>query len=134
MGLKNMSLIEAPSAISVTGGQPLVFAEDGQTIPNGVHLVCPNDPDYQTRRQATVKYRPPTLDAKTGVYGKDKKSISLAFPQVLSNGAVVFNTIRIEREVHPSYSATDCDYLTKLGAQLLFDADVAAFWATGALS
>lgn len=133
MGLKTMSLL-AGATVSSSGGTALVFADDGQTIQNGVHLIVPADADYQTRRQVTAKYRPPTLNATTGVYSKDKKSISLALPLVLTDGRVVFNTIRIEREVHPSLPAVTAEELCKLGAQLLVDADVASFWATGSLS
>lgn len=133
MGLKNMSLL-ASSTISATGGTALVFAEDGVTIQNGLHLMVPADADYQTRRQVTVKYRQPTLDAKTATYSKDKKSMSLSKPQVLADGRVVFNTIRIEREVHPTLPAADALELNKLGAQLLSDADSVDFWANGSLS
>lgn len=133
MGLKTMSLL-AGATVSATGGTALAFADDGVSIPNGLHLIVPADADYQTRRQVTVKYRPPTLDNKTGVYGKDKKSICLALPMVLPNGAVVFNTLRIEREVHPSLSAATATELCTLGAQLLSDADVVNFWATGSMS
>lgn len=133
MGLKTMSLLTG-ATVSASGGTALAFAEDGVSIQNGLHLMVPADADYQTRRQVTVKYRPPTLNAKTGVYGKDKKSISLALPQVLADGTVVFNTIRIEREVHPSLSAANASELCKLGAQLLVDPDVNDFWANGSLS
>lgn len=133
MGLKTMSLL-ASATVAATGGTALAFAEDGQSIQNGLHLIVPTDVDYQTRRMVTVKFRPPTLDAKTGSYGKDKKSISLALPQVLTDGRIVFNTIRIEREVHPSLAAASAAELCSLGAQLLSDPDVAAFWATGSLS
>lgn len=133
MGLKNMSLL-AGATVSASGGSALVFADDGVTIQNGVHLIVPADADYQTRRQVTAKYKTPTLDPKTGSYGKDKKSISLALPIVLTDGRVVFNTIRIEREVHPSLSAANALELNQLGAQLLVDANVANFWAAGSLS
>jgi hypothetical protein len=133
MGLKNMSL-QSGATVSASGGTALAFADDGVSIQNGVHLIVPGDADYQTRRQATVKYRPPTLDARTGAYGKDKKSISFAQPVVLADGSVVFNTIRIEREVHPSATAAAALDLNVLGAQLLVDSDVTAFWATGSLS
>lgn len=85
MGLKSMSLL-AGATISASGGTALAFAEDGQSISNGVHLIVPADTDYQTRRQVTAKYRPPALDARTGVYGKDKKSISLSKPMTLASG------------------------------------------------
>lgn len=133
MGLKSMSLA-AGATVSASGGTALAFADDGVSVSNGIHLIVPADADYQTRRQVTVKYRPPTLDVKTGAYGKDKKSICLALPIVLTDGKVVFNTIRIEREVHPSLSAANCVELNKLGAQLLTDSDTDAFWATGSLS
>jgi hypothetical protein len=133
MGLKTMTLL-AGATVAATGGTALAFADDGVSIQNGVHLIVPADADYQTRRQLTAKYRQPSLDVKTGVYGKDKKSISLALPVVLADGKVVFNTIRLEREVHPSMSAADVLELNKLGAQLLTDDDVLAFWATGSLS
>jgi hypothetical protein len=133
MGLKNMSLL-ASATVSASGGTALVFADDGVTIQNGVHLMVPADADYQTRRQVTVKYRAPTLAPSTGVYSKDKKSISLALPMLLLDGRVVFNTIRIEREVHPSLSAANALELNNLGAQMLIDADVTAFWATGSLT
>lgn len=130
MGLKSMSLL-AGATVAASGGTALAFAEDGMSIQNGVHLVIPADADYQTRRMLTAKVRPPTLDTKTGAYGKDKKSISLAQPLVLADGKVVFNTIRIEREVHPSMSAAAAAELCNLGAQLLVDADCTPFWANG---
>lgn len=133
MGLKNMSLLAA-ATISTSGGSALAFADNGVSIPNGIQVIVPADSDYQTRRVATVKYRPPTTDPKTGVYSKDKKSISLTLPQVLADGRIVFNTIRVEREVHPSLSAATAVELNKLAAQLLIDTDTDAFWATGSLS
>lgn len=133
MGLKTMSLL-AGGSVATTGGTAQVFADDGVTIPNGLHLIVPADTDYQTRRSATVKYRPPTVDPKTGSYTKDKKSISYTVPVVLASGAVVFNVIRIEREVHPSTSAAAQAELCTIGAQLLVDADVAGFWANGSLT
>jgi hypothetical protein len=133
MGLKTMSLLSA-ATVTPSGGTALVFADDGVTIQNGLHLTVPADADYQTRRQVTAKYKQPTLDTKTGEYSKDKKSLCLAKPILLSSGRVVFNTIRLEREVHPSLSAAEALELNTLGAQMLIDADVANFWAVGSMS
>lgn len=133
MALKNMSL-QTGATVSATGGTALVFADDGITIANGLHLMVPADADYQTRRTVTVKYRAPAINAQTGAYGKDKKSICLAQPMVLTDGTVVFNTIRLEREVHPSLSAAAALDLCVLGAQLLTDADATSFWANGSMS
>lgn len=133
MALKNMSLT-ASGTISVSGGSALAFVDNGVSIANGIQLVVPADTDFQTRRIATAKYRPASIDPKTATYGKDKKSISLTLPQVLTDGRVVFNTIRVEREVHPSLAAASVTELNKLGAQLLIDTDLDNFWATGSLS
>lgn len=133
MGLKNMSLLAA-GVVATTGGTAQVFADDGVTIQNGLHLIVPADADYQTRRQATVKYKAPTLNPATGVYSKDKKSISYAVPKVLESGQVVFSTIRLEREVHPSLTAAEALEFNIIGAQLLVDADVTSFWASGSMS
>lgn len=134
MSLKNMTLLAGATIAAPTGGTTINIVDDGQTVQNGVHLIVSEDTDYLTRRQITVKNRVPTLDVKTGAYGKDKKSMSYSKPITLANGTVVFNTIRIEREIHPSTSAADALEFNKIGAQLLSDADTTAFWATGSLS
>lgn len=133
MGLGTMSLLTG-GTVSTTGGSALAFSTDGQSITNGIHLIVPADADYQTRRQVTAKYRPPTLDPKTGAYSKDKKSMTLVKPIVRADGKVVFNTIRIEREVDPSLSAAEALDLCVLGAQMLTDADCLAFWANATMS
>lgn len=133
MGLKTMSLL-ASATVAASGGSALAFADDGVQVPNGVHLIVPSDTDYETRRSATAKYRPPSYDAATGAYNKDKKSISLTLPLILTNGKIVFNVIRVEREVHPSLAAASAVELNKLAAQLLTDPDTDNFWANGSLS
>lgn len=131
MALKNMSLVTG-ATIGVSGGSALVFADDGQTIQNGVHLVVPADADYATRRQLTAKYRPPTVNPATGSYGKDKKSIVYVKPYVDStSGKVFFCTWRLEREVHPGLPAADVTDGNKIIAQCAVDADTEGFWATG---
>jgi hypothetical protein len=133
MGLKTMSLL-ASATVAASGGSALAFAEDGVQVSNGVHCIVPADADYATRRSLTAKYRPPTYDANTGTYSKDKKTISFTKPIVLASGKVVFNVIRCEREVHPELSAAEAIELNKLAAQLFVDSDTDNFWATGSLS
>jgi len=135
MALKHLAVAE-----NVTGGLPpitgtsLVFVDDSVTIPNGLHLICPDDVDYQTRRQITVKCRQASIDAVSGSYGKDKKTMTMTIPMVLPNGRVVFNTLRLERELHPSLSAELAANINMIGAQLLTTTDVLNFWANGSLS
>lgn len=133
MGLKSMSLL-ANATVSASGGTALAFAPNSASIANGLQLMVPSDVDYQTRRMVTAKCKLPSLNTKTGAYGKDRKSLCLALPIVLTDGTVVFSTIRIEREVHPSQSAASVLEMNNLGAQMLIDADTAGFWATGDMS
>lgn len=130
MGLKNMSLLTG-ATIAVSGGTPLVFADDGVTIQNGVHLVVPSDTSFVSRRQCTVKYKPPTVDVNTGTFGKEKKTVSFTVP-IQVGDKIVFNTVRIEREIHPEF--TDGEELLKTAAQLCVDSDMANFWSVGSLT
>jgi hypothetical protein len=131
-GIQTMT-VKSGAVLAPTGGSDLVFAPDGQTIQNGVHLVVPAVTDYSIRPQATVKFRAPTIDAN-GVYSKDKKSISFSIPRKLVSGATVFDVIRIEREVHPETSAANALDMNIVAAQFLFDSEAASFWSAGSLA
>lgn len=133
MGLKTMSL-SAGATVAASGGSALAFAEDGVSIPNGLHLIVPADANYATRRQVTVKNRPAVYDARTGKFNKDKKSVTLVMPYQNTDGTMVYSTIRIERELYPMESPENAVELNKLGAQLLVDSDLEQFWATGSLT
>lgn len=134
MSLKDMTLQGGTPDITVANGDPIAFAPDGVTVTNGLHLVCTSDEDFSTRRSLTIKNRPATYDAKTGRYGKDKKTMTLVHPYVLADGSTVFCTFRIEREVHPLRGASVVADMNLLVAQLLIDADTAGFWSTGSLA
>ena len=132
MGIRTMT-ISTGATMAPTGGSNMVFADDGTTVQNGVHIVVPATADYRVRENATVKYRAPTLNAD-GSYSKDKKSITFVVPIILASGKIAFNTIRVERECHPEFSAANAANLNVLGAQLLCDSEAANFWSTGSLS
>jgi hypothetical protein len=125
--------LKAGGSISVTGGTDQSFTDDGQTVPGGAHYVVPAVDDFNVRPQLTAKYRAPQLGSDRK-YGKDKKSLSYVQPMKLEDGTIVFNTLRIEREVHPDMEAADVLSMNSIGAQLLSDTDTADFWAAGSLS
>lgn len=133
MGLKDMTLLEGATIAAATGGNALSVSDDGVVVQGGVHLAVTSDEDITARRTITVKNRPATYDNKTGRWSKDKKSISLSKP-FHTDGAYVFATIRIEREMPPSMTATEIAEFNRLAVQLLVGTDVDAFWATGSLS
>jgi hypothetical protein len=133
MSLKNMSLLTGATYVAVTGGAAHVFSDDGVSITNGVHLIVPATADYRVRQSATAKYKPPSVD-NSGVYSKDKKTISYTVPIILASGKVAFNVVRVEREVHPELSAAAAADLLLIGSQLFGDADTTNFWVAGSLS
>lgn len=133
MSLKNMSLLTG-ATITPSAGTAKVFADDGITVTNGVHLVVPATVDYRVRESATFKYKSPTLLAD-GTYTRDKKEITFVIPMLLASGKVSFNTFRISREVHPEFSAANATDFNKLACQMLAgDSDTDAFWATGSMA
>lgn len=132
MGLKNMS-IPSGATLAPTGGTAIVFADDGVTIQNGVHLVVPATTDYRVRQSATFKYKPPTL-LPDQTYSRDVKSVSYNVPFVRADGKIVNNVIRVSREVDPEFSAAAALDLNIIAAQMLFDADVTNFWTAGSVS
>lgn len=132
MSLQTMS-IPAGATLSAAGGTAKSFTPDGLTVASGIHLADASVTDFRVRPNMTIKVKQPSLDA-AGVYSKDKKSVTYVVPKILASGKTVFNLIRIEREIHPESTAAEQDHLLNVGAQLLFDTDVTAFWSSGSLA
>jgi hypothetical protein len=132
MTLKAMS-ISVGGTLANTGGTAVVFADDGVTIPNGVHLTVPATADFRVREQATFRYRPAAIQAD-GTYSRQQNTASITVPKALASGVYVNNVIRITMDVHPESSATEALNLRKLAAQMLFDSDTDNFWTAGSLS
>lgn len=132
MGLKNMS-INIGGSVANTGGTAKVFADDGVTVPNGVHVSVPGTADFRVREHATFRYNPAVLQGD-GTYSRQQCKASLTVPKALASGKYVNNTLRIEMDIHPESTATEYADLRKLGAQLLIDSDTDNFWTAGSLS
>jgi hypothetical protein len=132
MALKNMS-INTGGTVANTGGTAKVFADDGVTVPNGVHLTVPATVDFRVRESATFRYSPPKLQAD-GSYTRQGNSCSVTVPKLLASGKYVNNVIRTTVDIHPESTATEYSDLRKLGAQALIDADTDGFWSSGSLS
>lgn len=130
-GIKTMT-VKSGATMAPTGGTDLVFAPTGVTIQNGCELTVPAVTTYAARPKATVKYRPPVL-LGDGTYQKDKKSFVYSVPRTLASGAIVYDVIRIEREVHPETSAANALDMNIIAAQALTDSEAANFWAAGSL-
>jgi hypothetical protein len=130
----NGMVIKSAGTNSVTGGTDVTYVADGQDVPNGVHVVNASVADFRVRGNATFKNRVPTYSQTSSKWSKDKKTVTLVLPKLLSSGEIVFNLIRIEREVHPESTAAEAAELNTQGAQLLFDADTTSFWTVGSVA
>lgn len=129
MGLKNMTL-KSGGTIGVTGGTDLVFADDGQTINGGVHLIVPATADYREREEVTARSTTPTLD-KNGKFSKLSRRLTFVRPKQLEDLSFVRNTMRMELQVHPETTQAEIDAILSLASQFTSDSDVTAFWRTG---
>lgn len=132
MGLKNMS-INIGGTLANTGGTAKVFADDGVTVPNGVHISVPGTADFRVREHATFRYNPAALQSD-GTYSRQQNTASITVPKLLASGKYVNNTIRVTQDIHPESSATEYADLRKLAAQMLFDSDTDNFWTAGSLA
>lgn len=131
MSLKNMSL-PVGGTVSVAGGTATVFADDGTTVQNGLHLIVPSDTSYLTRRSITAKVRQAAMQSD-GSMSKIKRGLTFVKPTVLTSGVTVYNVVRCEIDVHPEVEATIRAELLSVGSLLFSDTDTADFWAVGSL-
>lgn len=133
MPLNGAIIKDGASAMTPTGGSDMTFTSDGQTVSGGLHLANAAQADFRIRENMSVKQKVPTLSG-SGVYSKDKKTVTYVEPKILASGVTVFNLIRIEREVHPESTAAEALNLNMMGAQILADSDFASFWSAGSLA
>lgn len=119
---------------SATGGTSKTYTIDGKPIVGGVHVQDASVTDFRVRPNATFRNREPKYNSALKKFSKDKKTVTLVIPKILADGSVEYNLIRIEREVHPESTAAEALELNTQGAQLLFDSEVAAFWASGSIA
>lgn len=84
MGLQNGTILDG-ATVSATGGTSKTLTTDGLQVTGGIHLIDASVTDYRTQPNITAKNKQPVLQAD-GYYGKRKRTMSLAFPKVLSSG------------------------------------------------
>lgn len=132
MSVQNGSIL-AGGTVTAAGGSAVTYTPDGQTVPNGIHLINAQVVDFRIRPNVTLKTKLPSLDSSQ-VYSKDRKTVLLVIPKILASGKTVFNLIRIEREIHPESTAAEALEFNIQGAQFLVDSDYASFWSAGSIA
>lgn len=132
MPINNSVIKASATSMSVTGGSDVTFKANGQTVANGIQLHNEGQADFRVREILTAKNRPPIAQSD-GSYTKGKRQVTLVKPKLLASGAVTYNLIRIEEEIHPETTLAEMLDVKLCGAQLLSDDDFSGFWAYGSL-
>lgn len=123
------------ATVGLTGGTATSFVPSGKTVPDGVQTVASADTSAVTRRSITHKSRSATINQATGKFGgKDKRSTVFVFPEILPDGSISFDLVRIEVECHPQSAPTKIAALRSAGVNLLVDTDYDNFWSLGTVA
>lgn len=133
MPIRSASILVGATA-SLAGGTATPFVPSAQAVTNGVMIVASGDTNPATRRNMTFKSRAANLDPSTGKFsGKEKRQIVICVPEVLTDGSITFDLVRIEIEAHPQSSAGKLAALRMLGISVLTDSDIDNFINLGSL-
>lgn len=134
MSIQNASL-PLGATFAPTGGIATALTPDGTTVPSGVRVVVSADTTAATRRNATLKTRSAVIDPKTGKFsGKDKRSCTFCIPEVLPDGSISFDLVRVEFETHPQSVSTKLAALKSAAVCVITDADFDNFWSVGSIA
>lgn len=133
MSISNLSLQKNATGGTTTGGTAMALSSDGVSVKNGIHVADMGEVNFLVRTNLTLKTRNPAKQAD-GTYSKAKRFATIVVPKAIASGEVVFNLVRIETEAHPETTDAELTNLMMLGAQLLTDSDLTAFFKTGSLA
>lgn len=133
MSISTLSLQKNATGGTTTGGTAMALASDGVSVKNGIHVADMAETNFLVRTNLTLKTRNPAKQSD-GTYSKAKRYATIVVPKAIASGEVVFNLVRIETEAHPEMTDAELTNLFMLGAQLLTDSDLTAFFKTGSLA
>lgn len=127
MSIRSASILFGATA-ALSGGTATSFVPSAQAVTNGVMVVASGDINPATRRNMTFKTRAANLDPSTGKFsGKEKRQMVICDPEVLSDGSVSFDLVRIELEAHPQSAAGKLAKLRGYAISVLADNDIDNF-------
>ena len=133
MPLNGLSISDAATSISVTGGTAKSFTITSVTVPNGINVADFSESDFRIRRHITFRNRNPVKLA-TGKFTKAKRSIVFTTPFLNADGETEYITDRWESEQPVTATAAALANHRKNFCQLMFDADVESFHTGGAIA
>lgn len=134
MGIQSLSIMDAPTSLSVTGGTTQLFEPDGVVVTNGVHIAANAVVDYRVRPHISFANKNPQKKAD-GTYTLGTRTIKSteAYLDVVT-GKVHYCTTTIETRWSPVMPAAQVKSARYKAAQLLFTANAENYNAVGSLS
>lgn len=132
MALTSSTIKKNATSLTVVAGTDLLFTEDGTDVKNGLHLAASSVVDFRVRPNMTFKTKNPIL-LPTGDYTKAKRDITYVVPQVLANGKISFDLVRISIEAHPTLAVSALMDMCYVGGQLLTASNFTPFIQSGSL-
>lgn len=132
MSLVNLSLLSGATC-SATGGTAYPFSPSGKSLANGYHLIDAAQADIRIQPSIQFVQKFPVRQPDN-TWSLWKQETLLTIPKLCADGIVRAQRLRIQRETLAEGTAAEKLALVTLGAQLLFDADVTAFYASGSVA
>lgn len=130
MPLRGLTISDAATSLSVTGGTSKTFTESSVVVPGGVNVADFAEANFLLRRHITFRNRNPQKQSD-GTFSKAKRSFVFTTPVDAGGGKIDYLVTRVETEIPVSASASIEANHRKNVAQLHFDADVENFNALG---
>jgi len=130
MGLQNATILDG-GTISVSGGTSKTLTTDAMPVVGGIHLIDASVSDIRVRPTLTCKVKQPSVEQSTGKWNSGWKQVTLTFPKILADGTQKFPSMYIKLSDHPEMTDAEYEKFLIWAAQVIRDADFAAFWRTG---
>lgn len=132
MSIGTLSLLSG-ATVAATGGTVYPFSPSGKSLANGVHLIDAAQADIRIQPSIQFVQKFPVRQPDN-TWSLWKQEVLLTVPKLCADGIVRSQRLRIQRETLAEGTAAEKLALVNLGAQLLCDADVTAFYASGSVA
>jgi hypothetical protein len=132
--MESITLLDGGTT-ATSGGSNQVFNPIGKTVAFGKAFGDVAVTDLLSREEVMIKSRAASYNVNTGLWSKQKVSLTHTVPYYDDAGNQFFSLVRIEMEVSPehlAHTSTLVDNLREKGAQLLVDSELDDTWNTGA--
>lgn len=135
MPISGATLVSGGTYAAPTGGTVKTFSEVGETIRNGKKVSDLSVADSRIRPTITCINRPATLNSLGKYISKDKRTVKIVQPKILTDGSLAFNVREVMMSDHPETTLAEKAILDGFVSQITGgDADFQAFIHDGSVA